>query len=141
MARLKLNLYAIIDLSIFTGAKHPLAWILESPYSEPELSFAPNLPLMKQATHQARTSSEPLSEDQALAIMKDLLLKIAGVEPEKVVREANFIQDLEVDSLGMMEMLLDAEDQFGAEFDIAEAPDIKTVGDLLDLLKKHGGIA
>ena len=96
---------------------------------------------MKQATHQARTSSEPLSEDQAIAIMKDLLLKIAGVEPEKVVREANFIQDLEIDSLGMMEMLLDAEDQFGAEFDIAEAPDIKTVGDLLDLLKKHGGIA
>jgi len=40
----------------------------------------------------------------------------------------------------MMEMLLDAEDEFGTEFDIAEAPDINTVGDLLDLLKQHGGI-
>ena len=73
--------------------------------------------------------------------MQELLRTIAGVDPHKVVKEADFIQDLSVDSLGMMEMLLDAEDQFGAEFDIAEAPDIKTVGDLLDLLKKHGGIA
>jgi len=95
---------------------------------------------MEQVQNQARTTTKPLSEDQALEIMRQLLLKIAGVEPEKVVREANFIQDLEIDSLGMMEMLLDAEDEFGTEFDIAEAPDINTVGDLLDLLKQHGGI-
>ena len=76
-----------------------------------------------------------------MQIMQDLLSTIAGVDPEKVVKEADFIQDLNVDSLGMMEMLLEAEEKFGTEFDIAEAPDLRTVGDLIDLLKQRGGIA
>ena len=82
-----------------------------------------------------------LTETEALQIMQSLLSTIAGVNPENVVREADFIQDLCVDSLGMMEMLLEAEEKFGIEFDIAEAPDLRTVGDLLDLLKQRGGIA
>ena len=81
-----------------------------------------------------------LGEIEALQIMRELLEKIAGVEPEKVVRNADFITDLNIDSLGMMEMLLEAEEKFGTEFDIAEAPDLRTVGDLLDLLKQRGGI-
>ena len=72
--------------------------------------------------------------------MQDLLSTIAGVDPEKVVKGADFIQDLNVDSLGMMEMLLEAEEKFGTEFDIAEAPELRTVGDLIDLLKQRGGI-
>ena len=44
--------------------------------------------------------------------MQDLLATIAGVDPEKVVKEADFISDLNVDSLGMMEMLLEAEEKF-----------------------------
>ena len=82
-----------------------------------------------------------LTESEALQIMQELLTTIAGIEPEKVVREADFIKDLQVDSLGMMEMLLEAEEKFGTEFDIAEAPDLRTVGDLIDLLKQRGGIA
>ena len=86
-------------------------------------------------------TQKQLTESEALQIMQELLATIAGVESEKVVREADFIQDLNVDSLGMMEMLLEAEEKFGTEFDIAEAPDLRTVGDLLDLLKQRGGIA
>ena len=86
-------------------------------------------------------AEKQLTEAEALQIMQDLLKTIAGVDPEKVVKEADFIQDLNVDSLGMMEMLLEAEEKFGTEFDIAEAPDLRTVGDLIDLLKQRGGIA
>ena len=86
-------------------------------------------------------AEKQLTEAEALQIMQDLLSTIAGVDPEKVVKEADFIQDLNVDSLGMMEMLLEAEEKFGTEFDIAEAPDLRTVGDLIDLLKQRGAIA
>ena len=86
-------------------------------------------------------AQKQLSEAEALEIMQDLLSTIAGVDPERVVKEADFIQDLNVNSLGMMEMLLEAEEKFGTEFDIAEAPDLRTVGDLIDLLKQRGGIA
>lgn len=80
------------------------------------------------------------TEDEAIEILQNLLSTIMGVNPDKVVREADFINDLKVDSLGMMEMLLEAEEAFGTEFDIAEAPDLRTVGDLLDLLRQRGGI-
>ena len=81
-----------------------------------------------------------VTEPEALEIMQDLLSTISGVDPSKVVMEADFMRDLNVDSLGMMEMLLEAEERFGTEFDIAEAPDLRTVGDLIDLLKHRGGI-
>ena len=86
-------------------------------------------------------AQKQLTEAEAMQIMQDLLSTIAGVDPEKVVKDADFIQDLNVDSLGMMEMLLEAEEKFGTEFDIAEAPDLRTVGDLIELLKQRGGIA
>lgn len=94
-------------------------------------------------TNPAVSSQAPrqVTEPEALQIMQDLLYTISGVDPEKVVMEADFIRDLNVDSLGMMEMLLEAEEKFGTEFDIAEAPDLRTVGDLIDLLKQRGGIA
>ena len=94
-------------------------------------------------TNLAVSSQAPqqVTEPEALQIMQDLLSTISGVDPEKVVMEADFIRDLNVDSLGMMEMLLEAEEKFGTEFDIAEAPDLRTVGDLIDLLKQRGGIA
>ena len=83
---------------------------------------------------------QQITEPEALQILQNLLATISGVDPEKVVKEADFMRDLDVDSLGMMEMLLEAEDNFGIEFDIAEAPNLRTVGDLIDLLKQHGGI-
>lgn len=86
-------------------------------------------------------AQKQLTESEALQIMQDLLATIAGIDPEKVVREADFVSDLNVDSLGMMETLLEAEEKFGTEFDIAEAPDLRTVGDLIDLLKQRGCIA
>ena len=85
-------------------------------------------------------AQKQLTESEALQIMQDLLATIAGIDPEKVVREADFVSDLNVDSLGMMETLLEAEEKFGTEFDIAEAPDLRTVGDLIDLLKQRGCI-
>ena len=97
--------------------------------------------LMEAACNVSSQAEKQLTEAEALQIMQDLLSTIAGVDPEKVVKEADFIQDLNVDSLGMMEMLLEAEEKFGTEFDIAEAPDLRTVGDLIDLLKQRGGIA
>ena len=96
---------------------------------------------MEAARNASSQAEKQLTEAEALQIMQDLLSTIAGVDPEKVVKEADFIQDLNVDSLGMMEMLLEAEEKFGTEFDIAEAPDLRTVGDLIDLLKQRGGIA
>ena len=81
-----------------------------------------------------------MSEAQALDVIAELLRTIAGVEPTKVQPSCRFVEDLGVDSLGMMEMILEAENRFSISLDAGELPRLLTVADLLQLLRQHGAI-
>jgi len=88
-------------------------------------------------------SSSPtgaMTEAQALDILSDLLRTIAGVDPSRVHPSCRFVEDLGVDSLGMMEMILEAETRFAIAIDAGELPRLLTVADLLQLLRQHGAI-
>lgn len=54
---------------------------------------------------------------------------------EKITLEATFSDDLEVDSLGVVEMLMALEDEFGIEIPDEEAEGIQTVGEAIDLVQ------
>lgn len=59
------------------------------------------------------------------AIIKDLL----GVDEEKITMEARFREDLEADSLDLVELIMAFEDKFGAEISDEDAQKITTVGE------------
>lgn len=59
------------------------------------------------------------------AIVKDLL----GVDEEKITMEARFREDLEADSLDLVELIMAFEDKFGAEISDEDAQKITTVGE------------
>jgi acyl carrier protein len=59
------------------------------------------------------------------AIVKDLL----GADEEKITMEARFREDLEADSLDLVELIMAFEDKFGAEISDEDAQKITTVGD------------
>ena len=61
-----------------------------------------------------------------------------GVEPEKVTPDAEFIQDLNADSLDLVEMIMRLEEEFGVEISDEEAENITTVGDAIEFLQEHG---
>lgn len=69
---------------------------------------------------------------QVKAIIVDLL----GVAEEKITIDARFREDLEADSLDLVEMVMAFEDKFGGEISDEEAQKIKTVGDAVDFLVK-----
>lgn len=54
---------------------------------------------------------------------------------EKITLEATFSDDLEVDSLGVVEMLMALEDEFGIEIPDEEAEGIQTVSEAIDLVQ------
>jgi len=88
-------------------------------------------------------SSSPtgaMTEAQALVTLGELLRTIAGVDPARVQPSCRFVEDLGVDSLGMMEMILEAETRFSISLDAGELPRLLTVADLLQLLRQHGAI-
>jgi acyl carrier protein len=77
------------------------------------------------------------SEIQAKLI--DLLVQELGLEREKINLAASFEEDLEVDSLGVVELLMALEDAFGVSIPDEEAERIVTVGDAVSLVAEKLG--
>lgn len=74
------------------------------------------------------------------AKMTDLLVDELGIDRDKIAMSASFEEDLEVDSLGVVELLMALEDNFGVSIPDEEAEQIGTVGQAVDLvMQKLGG--
>jgi len=67
------------------------------------------------------------------AIISDLL----GVDPEKITPEARFREELEADSLDLVELIMAFEDKFGAEISDEAAQKIMSVGDVVEYIAAH----
>jgi len=77
---------------------------------------------------------------EIVAKMTDLLVDELGLDRDKVTPDAKFEEDLEVDSLGVVELLMALEDTFGVKIPDEEAEDIVTVGQAVDVVMgKLGG--
>ncbi len=69
-----------------------------------------------------------------------VLISELGLDAEKINDEAHFEEDLDVDSLGVVELLMALEDEFDVKIPDEEAESIVTVGQAIDLVSaKLGG--
>ena len=66
--------------------------------------------------------------------LTDLLVEELGLDREKIKLEATFEEDLEVDSLGVVELLMALEDNFDVKIPDEEAETITTVGQAVDVI-------
>ena len=72
--------------------------------------------------------------------LKNLLVSELGLDETKITPEASFETDLEVDSLGVVELLMALEDEFDVKIPDEEAESIVTVGQAIDMVQgKLGG--
>jgi acyl carrier protein len=60
-----------------------------------------------------------------------------GVDEEEVKTEASFKEDLGADSLDVVELVMELEDEFDLEISDEDAEKIATVGDVVDYIKSH----
>ncbi len=70
------------------------------------------------------------------AKLTDLLVDELGIERDRINMDAAFEEDLEVDSLGVVELLMALEDNFGVKIPDEEAEQIGTVGQAVDLVEQ-----
>lgn len=61
--------------------------------------------------------------------VQDIIVELLGVDPSKVVPEARFREDLEADSLDLVELIMAIEEEFGGEISDEDAQKITTVGE------------
>ena len=66
--------------------------------------------------------------------VKGLFVEDLGIEESKVTMEAKLEEDLEIDSLGIVEVVMAFEDEFEIEIDDEELADVTTVGQAVNLL-------
>lgn len=69
--------------------------------------------------------------------VKAIIVEQLGADEEKVTPEARFREDLEADSLDLVELIMAFEEEFGGEISDDEAQGITTVGEAVAYIEKH----
>lgn len=75
--------------------------------------------------------------------VKKIIVNQLGVEESEVKPESSFVDDLNADSLDLVELVMSLEEEFSSEGNRLEIPDedaekIKTVQDAIDYIKEQG---
>jgi acyl carrier protein len=78
-----------------------------------------------------------MSDQGTFERVKALAVKLLGVPPEKVTLEARFREDLEADSLDLVELIMAFEEEFGGEISDEDAQKITTVGEAVTYLDER----
>ena len=73
------------------------------------------------------------AEDRLKKIIADQL----SVSEEEITPEASFIEDLNADSLDLVELIMSLEEEFGVKISDEDAEKIQTVQDAIDYLNEH----
>ena len=79
-----------------------------------------------------------MTDDEMLSSLAEIVNEVTGTPQEKVVREASFGDDLDIDSLSMVEVIVAAEEKFNVRIPDDDAAKLSTVGDALDYIKNAG---
>ena len=69
--------------------------------------------------------------------LKKMIAEQLGVDEAQVVPSASFADDLNADSLDLVELIMSIEEEFGVEIPDEDAEQIATVGDALTYLNEH----
>ncbi|MCZ6519714.1 MAG: acyl carrier protein [Actinobacteria bacterium] len=75
-----------------------------------------------------------MDRNEVSSRLNDVLVSELGLDADKIKDDAHFEEDLDVDSLGVVELLMALEDEFDIKIPDEEAESIMTVGQAIDLV-------
>jgi acyl carrier protein len=78
-----------------------------------------------------------MTKDEVLAKVKEIIVEQLGAEESDIALRASFRDDLEADSLDLVELIMAFEEEFGGEISDEEAQKITTVGEAVDYLYEN----
>jgi acyl carrier protein len=78
-----------------------------------------------------------MERDEILEKIKEITADRLGVDEGEVTPEASFREDLEADSLDLVELIMELEEQFGMEIPDEDAEKITTVEEAVDYVSEH----
>jgi acyl carrier protein len=79
-----------------------------------------------------------VSEQEILEGLAAIVNEVAGTPVADITSEKSFVDDLDIDSLSMVEVVMAAEDKFGVTIPDSEVKNLTTVGDAVSYIAKAG---
>ncbi|MFN2626615.1 MAG: acyl carrier protein [Mycobacteriales bacterium] len=70
--------------------------------------------------------------------LAEIVNEITGIKKEQIVDSASFVDDLDIDSLSMVEVAVAAEEKFGVRIPDEALAKLKTVGDAVSFIQTQG---
>jgi acyl carrier protein len=80
-----------------------------------------------------------MTEQEILTGLGEIIEEIAGVPADEVTPNKSFVDDLDIDSLSMVEIAVAAQDKFGVEIPDDQLKDLTTVQDVVNFVTKKAG--
>jgi acyl carrier protein len=80
-----------------------------------------------------------MTDQEILAGLGEIIEEIAGVPADEVTPSKTFADDLDIDSLSMVEIAVAAQDKFGVEIPDDQLKDLVTVQDVINFVAKNAG--
>jgi acyl carrier protein len=80
-----------------------------------------------------------MTDQEILAGLGEIVEEIAGVPADEVTPGKSFVDDLDIDSLSMVEIAVAAQDKFGVEIPDDQLKDLTTVQDVVTFVAKNAG--
>ena len=80
-----------------------------------------------------------MTDQEILAGLGEIVEEIAGVPADEVTPNKSFVDDLDIDSLSMVEIAVAAQDKFGVEIPDDQLKDLATVQDVVNFVMKSAG--
>jgi len=77
------------------------------------------------------------SREEVFERVKEVLTEQLGVDEGEITEDASFQEDLDADSLDLVELIMELEDQFGITISDEDAQKIQTVGQAVDYVSSH----
>jgi acyl carrier protein len=78
-----------------------------------------------------------VTEGTTFERLKKIIVEQLGVDEEEVTPQASFVEDLNADSLDLVELIMSLEEEFGMEISDEDAEKIQKVQDAVDHIEEH----
>ena len=76
------------------------------------------------------------TQDEIIAGHAEILEEVTGIEPSEVTMEKSFVDDLDIDTLSMVEIAVQTEDKYGVKIPDEDLAGLRTVGDVVTYIQK-----
>jgi len=83
---------------------------------------------------ETHVEGDPIGRDEVLALVRDRLADILEIEPSEIGEGDSFADDLNADSLDLVELIMALEEEFGVTVEEEELEGITTIGGAYDLI-------